>query len=678
MTLSYDDALARLHKVHESIPGQQATARCPAHDDHKASLSIGLGDDGTLLVKCHAGCSGEAVLAALGGQAPDLDTSNGDQNGHGRRKKRPPGERHNPVTRRFQLYDASGHLCGVHGRVDFTNAQGEPDKELWWEEHDLATSDMPLYNLRALLNRPYQTRIYLTEGELKCDRLNQALRDAGLDALAVATVAGASGTPSDTVLAALVDYDVVLWPDNDDPGRGHMQRIAVWLVARGESPRWVHWPEAPAKGDVADFLKAGHHVAEIEALNGDVPMPKDATTSPESLGDRTGSSVASERVADVKDRSFRLLGAYGQNHAGEEASPEADAHHLLRRDTQGRFPLLSVADLGKLGAFRPEELLPGKIMKRSHNLLYGNGETGKSNYAQDACFGLAAAGVPIWYDAAEGFDGIYLRMLAWLATHPNKSLDALRVIPFPVQIFKGGDARILAAQARDKPEAERPAMIVLDTIHRCVLGARESDNGDMGCVANTAALWRMEFGGTTWGLHHEGKQAGQGMRGASCLFDDADSVQYVFRGGDISVIECERQKDAIPRFQPEAFTITMHSLDEWGYPGLRAGVLKSLDNGHIIEARRLWQADQVRRQPGAKNAVGDDDADKLSNTLESALKVFQELYEKHPDGVFKSTWREGCETVQISSGSFHWITQQLERRGKVQIPDTTDRYLPGK
>ena len=41
-------------------------ARCPAHEDKRASLSIGHGDAQPWLLKCHAGCSTEAIVAAAG------------------------------------------------------------------------------------------------------------------------------------------------------------------------------------------------------------------------------------------------------------------------------------------------------------------------------------------------------------------------------------------------------------------------------------------------------------------------------------------------------------------------------------------------------------------------------------------------------------------------------------
>ena len=45
--------------------GAEWMVRCPAHSDQHPSLSIRDGDHGKLLVNCHAGCDGNAVMAAL-------------------------------------------------------------------------------------------------------------------------------------------------------------------------------------------------------------------------------------------------------------------------------------------------------------------------------------------------------------------------------------------------------------------------------------------------------------------------------------------------------------------------------------------------------------------------------------------------------------------------------------
>ena len=47
-------------------------ACCPAHEDRSPSLSVNEGDDGRALVRCHAGCTVEAVCAAVGLRVADL------------------------------------------------------------------------------------------------------------------------------------------------------------------------------------------------------------------------------------------------------------------------------------------------------------------------------------------------------------------------------------------------------------------------------------------------------------------------------------------------------------------------------------------------------------------------------------------------------------------------------
>jgi phage/plasmid primase-like uncharacterized protein len=51
----------------KALGGNTATGmcRCPAHDDRTASLHVGVGHKQPVVVKCHAGCSSDAVIAAL-------------------------------------------------------------------------------------------------------------------------------------------------------------------------------------------------------------------------------------------------------------------------------------------------------------------------------------------------------------------------------------------------------------------------------------------------------------------------------------------------------------------------------------------------------------------------------------------------------------------------------------
>ena len=52
--------------------GGQYLVRCPVHDDQKPSLGVRERDDGSLLVRCYAGCATEDILDALGLEFADL------------------------------------------------------------------------------------------------------------------------------------------------------------------------------------------------------------------------------------------------------------------------------------------------------------------------------------------------------------------------------------------------------------------------------------------------------------------------------------------------------------------------------------------------------------------------------------------------------------------------------
>jgi hypothetical protein len=67
--------------------GENLSARCPAHDDHQNSLVVGVGEGECGLVYCHAGCSPEEILDALGFTMRDLFPGPAERT---RRSSRPP------------------------------------------------------------------------------------------------------------------------------------------------------------------------------------------------------------------------------------------------------------------------------------------------------------------------------------------------------------------------------------------------------------------------------------------------------------------------------------------------------------------------------------------------------------------------------------------------------------
>lgn len=62
--------LSRLERVRKA--GDGWSARCPAHEDRTASLSIAVGHDDRILAHCFAGCAIADVLGAIGLTVNDL------------------------------------------------------------------------------------------------------------------------------------------------------------------------------------------------------------------------------------------------------------------------------------------------------------------------------------------------------------------------------------------------------------------------------------------------------------------------------------------------------------------------------------------------------------------------------------------------------------------------------
>ena len=66
-----DKVLSCLDKV-KSTGANKWKACCPAHDDKNPSLAITETSDGTVLLKCWAGCTAQDIVSAIGLELRDL------------------------------------------------------------------------------------------------------------------------------------------------------------------------------------------------------------------------------------------------------------------------------------------------------------------------------------------------------------------------------------------------------------------------------------------------------------------------------------------------------------------------------------------------------------------------------------------------------------------------------
>ncbi|MEK6683231.1 MAG: AAA family ATPase [Nitrospirota bacterium] len=199
---------------------------------------------------------------------------------------------------RHEIRGVDGILVAIHCRKYLPDKK----KRMWWELPDgnrnlagLPIASMPLYGSHELV--PEGSSVVICEGEMATDAL------LSLGVAAFGTVCGAKATPSTEVLRCLVGRSAILWPDNDEDGPPHMARIGAKLVALGVPVWTVNWPDAPLKGDAADFVEAGLGRDELQALI-DAAIP---TKMPEKAGISTEPGVMLDRLSDVPPETVQWL-----------------------------------------------------------------------------------------------------------------------------------------------------------------------------------------------------------------------------------------------------------------------------------------------------------------------------------------------------------------------------------
>lgn len=209
MTPPIDKLRARI-ELTESGDGQW-TARCPAHDDNRASLCIGvISSNGTLGVKCQAGCATKDVLAALGMQFKDLFPQRFDRSGKGE------------ILKAYDYRTADGDLAFQVVRMqpkDFRQRRPKPGGGWIWSKKGCPI--IP-YRLPELLAADPSQTVFIVEGEKDCD----ALAKLGIIAN---TNAGGAGRWLRAHAKYLQGRNVVIIPDNDDAGREHARKVAETL-----------------------------------------------------------------------------------------------------------------------------------------------------------------------------------------------------------------------------------------------------------------------------------------------------------------------------------------------------------------------------------------------------------------------------------------------------------------
>lgn len=239
----------------------QWTAKCPSHDDRRASLSVSVGEGGRVLLKCHAGCPTEDICAALGLSVKDLFMGN------------EPKEHPRESRQIVEIYPYHHNLQKVR-YSDKSFVWRRPDGKGGW-----------IWNRQGVPNALFQVGeltgvVALAEGEKDVLTLHR---------LGWSAACGEHGAGKDKwkpeYSEQLRGLTVVVFMDNDDIGRAYGAETAAALHGVAASVRLLDlsrvWEGMPEHADISDLVskygdeKACEMVAQLIGVTPEWEPPND-------------------------------------------------------------------------------------------------------------------------------------------------------------------------------------------------------------------------------------------------------------------------------------------------------------------------------------------------------------------------------------------------------------------
>jgi AAA domain len=258
-----DDSTAALDAVLDKLEGvkrrgQVYDAKCPAHEDHHASLTIGPGDKQPVVYHCHAGCDPDDILAALG---------LGHEAVSGPRQDRGEWTPAGPAIAVYDYTDEAGKILFQVLRTadkDFRQRVPDPTAKHGYR-WALGDTRRVLYRLPRILAAVKAGKaIWLVEGEKDVHALEARGRVATCNPMG-------AGKWRPEYTECLRDAQVQIVADADKPGRAHARQVAAALEGVAARVRVVE----PAEGkDTSDHLAAGHGLGDFLVTSAEEAKPE--------------------------------------------------------------------------------------------------------------------------------------------------------------------------------------------------------------------------------------------------------------------------------------------------------------------------------------------------------------------------------------------------------------------
>lgn len=472
--------------------GLQYKARCPSHDDDRASLSVSWGDKGKVLFNCHANCEPSDVRDALGLGWKDL-------------------EQPRTIKATYGYKDEDGELKYQVVRYepkDFRNRRPNGHGDWEWNLNDV---DPIPFNLPAVAevvaNGSTDDTIWILEGEKDC----LALEDSWGEGNIATCNHGGAEKWTDEHSAWLVGFkgQIDIVPDNDDkatkPGQRHALAVYESIVrVTGIVPEIVY---APIGKDAADAV-GSHDPEDFIAITPDAlreEIEQAAAENPDAEAERTAKVEALAEDIEVRDAARALVATRrAQEQAARDKRVRVMGGDVFALDIPQEVPTL-------IG--RGDKVL---AMQDEATLFVGGDGVGKSSLVQQlvlARVGLRDEFLGFPVVPAEGRvlylamdrPGQIRRSFARMVSEADRAVLGERLVFWngPLPIDPLGSPQNLADWVRDEFGSDI-SDIVADSYKDMAPGLAEDKPGAQLNLAMQEVLSR----GIQWfGIHHQRKPA---------------------------------------------------------------------------------------------------------------------------------------------------------------------------
>jgi hypothetical protein len=574
------------------------------------------------------------------------------------------------LTNEWEYADEHGSVLFVKQRYKTSDTKGKTYKLLRVLEDGTRQASMQgarviPYRLSDVLEAGLQAKpVFIAEGEKAADAL------ASIGVFTSTSHTGAGSWPAANS-AWFADLNIVLVPDNDQPGYRYASLVASALLPIAKSVRLLALPVGHTQ-DAFEWVAAGGDKAQLMTLCKGLQPVLDA-----------------ESIVYLPPPAAEELDA--------EAFEPEPALELVPEESKIRIePWDTIQD-------EPVEwLIQDVLPRRGFSALFGPPGSFKSfcalSFAHSVATGSAWMGKEVTtpggvlYLCAEGFGGMGARIKACRLHNKTEPGAPVFVIRQQLNLRSSKEdiqQLLLAITNLVQREQIRFELVIIDTLARSFGSGNENDSSDMGAFISSLSKIQRLLDCALMIVHHPGKDLTKGARGHSSLHGALDS-EFELQRLDSALqdnmyagsgnITCTKQKDGSDGAK-YGFRMVKVNLDNGrlGFDNTQSLAVEAADIVVNVQQVGLNRTGQGKHQGKAMTAFVESlrETDRIQTTKFGSKrvalvslwreKVWRGLGKtgeiRSQDGDFKPIWRAatGLEGVTLD-GDFAFFTTRNDEK----------------